>query len=105
MTKQEVAVVAILSIFFAFAFGALAGCSGPSKSRYKELLAECRAHEREYVRINGQLSANRAQCVEMRRGQSFDKVPMSLRNHALICPLWVAPQQKLGAVGFGEGGQ
>lgn len=77
MTKKEIAVVAIVGTFFALAFTGLSGCSGPSKARYKELLGECREHQRAYVRL--------------------------LKEAGEMCGK--APQQKLGEVGMGEGGQ
>lgn len=54
----------------------MAACVGPSKARYRVLLEECRAHEREYVRI--------------------------LKESEKTFP--ILPEQVFGSVGFGEGG-
>jgi hypothetical protein len=75
----------------------VAGCAGPSKARYRELLGECREHQREYVRLLKAYSE-----IEPMQGCE----PFLLNGHeGFTCARKVEhPEPAFGAVGFGEGG-
>lgn len=92
----------IIALFFMCLGMLLNGCAGPSKARYKELLHQCRVHEREYVRLDKELAKKREECVVVHRGEL---VPQSkFVRDALVCPIDLVPQQKAGEVGAGEAG-
>jgi hypothetical protein len=87
------------TVIAALAAGLLAGCAGPSKARYVELLHECREANREHLRML----------------QEYDKRPMfdmsgcaKMENaEGWLCPNSAtngAPEQTHGAVEMGLGG-
>lgn len=85
--------ICLVALFFA-------GCAGPSRARYAELLHECRESNREHLRMI-QLYDQQA--------DRFAKncVPMKAPGHGWACEKdieFLAPEQKAGTAEMGLGG-
>lgn len=71
--------IVIIGLGLLAAFVSLHGCAGPSKSRYKQLLQECRIANRERARMIETMSGKGWHCENV-------------------------PEQTMGTVDFNEGG-